>query len=108
RLERAAVRFDDEAHLRRFVDRLIASQGRHLDASLPYVDAKLDDGSRLHAIAPPLSPNGTMVSIRRFRPRPFTEDELIAQGFVAPGMIELLQVAVRGRCNIVIAGGAAA
>lgn len=108
RLERTAVRFDDERHLRRLVDRIVGMQGRHLDASSPHVDAMLDDGSRLHVVVPPISTRGTIVSIRRFRARRFEEAELLAQGFCSAQQLELLRLAVESRCNIVIAGGAAA
>lgn len=108
RLERTTVKFDDERHLRRLIDRVVGMQGRHLDASSPYVDAMLDDGSRFHAVVPPLSVRGAVVSIRRFRARRFEEEELLAQGFFSPQALELLRLAVESRCNIVIAGGAAA
>ncbi|UTW12048.1 CpaF family protein [Marinobacterium rhizophilum] len=108
RLELTPVRFDDEAHLRRFVDRLVSAQGRHLDAGSPMVDARLSDGSRLHAVIPPLCGRGTVVSIRRFRVETTTRDELLQQGFISEPMLELLSLAVRGGLNIVIAGGAAA
>lgn len=108
RLERTSVRFDDERHLRRLLERMVAACGRHVDASSPYVDATLDDGSRLHAVVPPLSSRGAVVSIRRFRARRFEEKELLAQGFFSNQVLELLRLAVQGRCNIVIAGGASA
>lgn len=108
RLERTAVVFDDERHLRRLLDRLVAAQGKHLDAGSPHVDARLDDGSRLHAVIPPLCAKGTVVSIRRFRLQPLQPDELLAQGFMSAHMLELLKLAVEGRSNIAIAGGAAA
>lgn len=108
RLERTDVKFDDERHLRRLLDRLVAMHGRHIDASSPHVDAKLDDGSRLHAVVPPLSVRGAVVSIRRFRARRFEEQELLEQGFFSPQALELLRIAVESRRNVVIAGGAAA
>lgn len=108
RLERTDIRFDDERHVRRLLDRLVAMHGRHIDASSPHVDAKLDDGSRLHAVVPPLSARGTVISIRRFRARRFDERELLEQGFFSPQALELLRVAVESRCNLVVAGGAAA
>ncbi len=108
RLELTAVRFDDEAHLRRFLDRLVSAQGRHLDAGSPMVDARLSDGSRLHAVIPPLCGRGTVVSIRRFRVETIRRDELLEQGFISESMLELLSLAVRAGLNIVIAGGAGA
>ncbi len=108
RLERTALRFDDDAHLRRFLDRIVSAQGRHLDASSPMVDAKLPDGSRLHAVIPPLCALGAVVSIRRFRADPVTAAELVERGFLSAPMLEVLQLAVNAGQNVVIAGSAAA
>ena len=108
RLEKSNVRFDDEAHLRRFVDRFVGSHGKHLDSSNPAVDAKLPDGSRLHAIIPPLSPTGTVVSIRRFRQSHASLDDLLRSGMLSKEMAETLKRAVRSRINILFAGGAGA
>ncbi|WP_416397240.1 CpaF family protein [Allohahella sp. A8] len=105
-LERSSVGFDDEAHLRRFVDRFVGSQGKHLDSSNPAVDAKLPDGSRLHAIIPPLSPVGTVVSIRRFHQSHASLKDLVTKGMLSEGMAETLRLAVRNRVNIVFTGGA--
>ena len=106
-LSKTAIRFDDSAHLRRFLDRLVAAQGRHLDEASPLVDARLSDGSRLHAVLPPLSSRGPIVSIRRFRVNPFSLNELITEGVLNQEMADLLKLAVAGRLNIVVAGGAA-
>nr|WP_082708594.1 CpaF family protein [Marinobacterium profundum] len=108
RLQLTDVRFDDEAHLRRFLDRLVAGQGRHLDAGSPMVDARLSDGSRLHAVIPPLCGRGTIVSIRRFRVETITREELLQQGFISEPMLDLLKLVVQAGLNLVIAGGAAA
>lgn len=107
-LERSPVHFDDEAHLRRFVDRFVSSHGKHLDSSNPAVDTKLPDGSRLHAIIPPLSPVGTVVSIRRFRSSHAELSDLVASGMLSETMAETLRLAIRFRINIVFAGGAGA
>ncbi len=107
-LQRTDLRFDDEAHLRRFLDRLISAQGRHLDAGSPMVDAKLADGSRLHAVIPPLCALGAIVSIRRFRAEPVTSAELVSRGVLSAPMLELLRLAVSAGQNIIIAGSAAA
>ena len=106
RLERSTVQFDDEAHLRRFVDRFVGSHGKHLDSSNPAVDAKLPDGSRLHAVIPPLSPTGTVVSIRRFRQSHACLNDLVESGMLSEAMAETLLLAIRSRINIVFAGGA--
>lgn len=108
KLERSPVRFDDEAHLRRFVDRFVGSHGKHLDSSNPAVDTRLPDGSRLHAIIPPLSPAGTVVSIRRFRHSHAGLKDLVSGGTLSQEMADILRLAVRSRINIVIAGGAGA
>ncbi len=108
KLTRTDVRFDDDAHLRRFLDRLISAQGRHLDASNPMVDAKLPDGSRLHAVIPPLCALGAVVSIRRFQEETITASNLVERGAMSPAMLDLLQLAVGTGQNIVIAGSAAA
>lgn len=108
RLEATSLSFDDEAHLQRFVARLIAPLGKHLDASTPIVDARLADGSRLHAVCAPLTPDGILVSIRRFRRHHLTGARLVDIGFLSPGLLALLEAAVVARLNIVISGGAGA
>jgi pilus assembly protein CpaF len=106
RLERTGVRFDDEQHLMRLLDRLVASHGRHLDEASPYVDVRLADGSRLHAVIPPLA-EAPVMSIRRSRRVPFRIDELFDCQTLTPEMGEFLAAAVRGRLNVLISGGAA-
>ncbi len=106
RLERTGVRFDDGAHLLRILGRLVGSQGRHLDEASPHVDVRLPDGSRLHALIPPLAA-APVVSIRRMRPVPFRLEELAAGGTISPQVGTLLAAAVRGRLNILISGGTA-
>ena len=107
-LQKTDIEFDDDAHLRRFLDRIIALQGRHLDASNPMVDAKLADGSRLHAVIPPLCANGAVISIRRFRMDDVGADDLVSSGFMSQAMMDTLQLAVKAGVNIVVAGSAAA
>ena len=107
KLEKSEVRFDDEAHLRRIIDRMVSAHGRHLDTGSPMVDARLKDGSRLHAIIPPLCARGTIVSIRRFRVKPFSPEELVEAGFLNKPMLNLLQLLVAARVNIVVSGSAA-
>ncbi|HEV7669335.1 MAG TPA: CpaF family protein [Thermoanaerobaculia bacterium] len=106
RLERTRVRFDDGAHLVRILGRLVGSQGRHLDEASPHVDVRLPDGSRLHALIPPLSV-APVVSIRRMRPVPFRLEELAASGTISGDLGSLFAAAVRGRLNILISGGTA-
>lgn len=106
KLERSSVRFDDEPHLRRFVDRFVGGHGKHLDATNPAVDTRLPDGSRLHAVIPPLSPSGTVVSIRRFRPSHSSLQDLVMSGTLSEAMADTLKLAVGCGVNIVFAGGA--
>ncbi|WP_168203150.1 CpaF family protein [Marinobacter fonticola] len=108
KLELTQLHFDDESHLRRFVDRYIAAQGKHLDSATPAVDARLPDGSRMHVVIPPLSPAGTLVSIRCFRESHSSLEDLIQSGMLSREMADLLIFAVQGGLNIVIAGGAGA
>lgn len=107
-LERTDVMFDDDAHLRGFVDRILSTQGRHLDSSNPMVDAKLADGSRIHAVIPPLCNRAAVVSIRRFRSEGVGPEQLVAKGFMSLEMLGLLQAAVDAGVNIVVAGSAGA
>jgi pilus assembly protein CpaF len=107
RLERTGVRFDDESHLRRLLSRMVSAQGRHLDEASPMVDVRLADGSRLHALLPPLSAKGPTVSIRRSRAVPLRLDELFANGTLSPDMGSFLAAAVRSGLNLVVSGGAA-
>lgn len=108
RLEKTGVEFDDADHIRRFLDRIISQQGRHLDASSPMVDAKLPDGSRLHAVIPPLIADGAVISIRRFRADDVGPEALVRSGFMSQTILETLQLAVKAGINIVVAGSAAA
>lgn len=102
------VSFDDQAHLRRFLDRLLAIQGKALDSSNPMVDARLPDGSRVHAVIPPLCSLGAIVSIRRFQQHNQDVGELLEQGFVTKGVLGVLELCVEAGLNIVVAGGASA
>ena len=108
RLERTAVRFDDEAHLRRILRRMVATQGRRLDEAVPWVDLRLPDGSRLNAVLSPVSLRGSVVSIRRARETVYRLDELVAFGTLTSEMADLLMAAVRLRRNLVVSGGAGA
>ena len=106
RLEKTGVRFDDEAHLRRILRRMVATQGRRLDESSPHVDLRLPDGSRLNAVLSPVSLRGSVVSIRRVRESAYRREEVVAFGTLDAATADLLTNAVRLRRNIVISGGA--
>ena len=106
RLEKTPVRFDDEAHLRRLLTRLVAGHGRHIEEATPYVDVRLADGSRLHAMIPPVSSVGPVLSIRRTRPVPLRMEQLVAARTLSPEMGRFLQAAVKTGLNILVSGGA--
>lgn len=104
RLVRTGARFRDERHVEEVARRLAAAAGRRLDAAHPYADARLPDGSRLHAILPPCAVRGAAITIRRFgRSFPAFAD-LERAGTVSPGEAERLRAAVRERQNVVVAG----
>ncbi|MEW2356503.1 TadA family conjugal transfer-associated ATPase [Spirillospora sp. NPDC029432] len=104
-LTRTATRFPDEAALRRLAQRLTAAAGRRLDDASPYADARLPGGIRLHAVLPPIAPNGTCLSLRLPRRRAFTLDELVAAGTVPPAGAGLLSAVVTARAAFLVTGG---
>lgn len=104
-LEPTDVRFDDDAHLMKIIDRIVSRVGRRIDESSPMVDARLPDGSRVNAIVPPLALDGPILSIRRFGVRTLGLDDLLEMGSLSPGMAELLKGAIKARLNTLIAGG---
>ena len=105
KLQRTAVGFTSEEHLRRVIDRIVSRVGRRIDESSPLVDARLADGSRVNAIIPPLAFSGSTLTIRKFSKDPFTVDDLIAFGTLSPEMAELLRACVEARLNIIVSGG---
>ena len=105
RLQRASLRFDDAGTLRDACVRLAARAGRRLDDAQPMVDARLADGSRLNVVLPPLAPDGPLLTLRRFAPRPFTLAELVELGSLSSADADLLDGCVRARLSIVISGG---
>jgi pilus assembly protein CpaF len=107
-LEFTSVQFRDDAHLMRIIDRIVSKVGRRVDESNPMVDARLLDGSRVNAIIPPLAVDGPLLSIRRFGTDKLTAADLVAKRAVSPGMMALLEAAVKARLNIVIVGGTGA
>jgi pilus assembly protein CpaF len=104
-LERTRVRFPDDAAVRRLAQRLAAPSGRRLDDAQPWVDARLPDGVRLHAVLAPVAAPGTCVSLRVPRRRAFTLDELVAAGAVPPDGAELLRRLVASRTAFLVTGG---
>jgi pilus assembly protein CpaF len=108
RLEECDIRFRDEAHLRQIIDRIVSRVGRRIDESVPMVDARLSDGSRVNAIIPPLALDGAVLSIRRFGVDPLRMDDFLELGTVTPEIATLLEGCVYGRLNILISGGTGA
>ncbi len=107
-LELTGISFRDSAHLLRIIDKIVSQVGRRVDESTPMVDARLTDGSRVNAIIPPLAVDGPLVSIRRFSTDKLMPADLVERKALTPGMMTLLEAAVRARMNIIIAGGTGA
>jgi pilus assembly protein CpaF len=104
-LQRSVVRFSDEAAVRGLAQRLAALAGRRLDDSSPYVDAALPDGTRLHAVLPPVASGGTCLSLRTFSARAFTLADLEAAGTLRGGSAGLLRAIIRARAAFLVSGG---
>lgn len=98
-------RFSSEEHLRKVIERIVAKVGRRIDESSPLVDARLEDGSRVNAIIPPLAVNGSSLTIRKFSKIPLTVQNLVDFGTLTPEMAELLDACVRAKLNIIVSGG---
>ncbi|MCL6449671.1 MAG: CpaF family protein [Acetobacteraceae bacterium] len=107
RLELSPIRFRDEDHLMEVISRIVAPLGRRVDQSSPYVDARLPDGSRVHAIVPPLALDGPALTIRKFARQALTLEDLVGLESLSPEMAGFLKVCVQGRLNLVVSGGAA-
>ncbi len=107
-LELTGISFRDSAHLLRIIDKIVSQVGRRVDESTPMVDARLLDGSRVNAIIPPLAVDGPLVSIRRFSTDKLMPADLVERKAMTPGMMSLIEAAVRARMNIIIAGGTGA
>ncbi len=107
-LELTSVSFRDTPHLLRIIDKIVSQVGRRIDESTPMVDARLIDGSRVNAIIPPLAVDGPLLSIRRFSTDKLMPKDLVERKAMTPGMMELLEAAVKARLNIIIAGGTGA
>ena len=105
KLELTKVKFRDNDHLMHIVDRILAPLGRRIDESSPLVDARLEDGSRVNIIIPPLSLKGPCLTIRKFSKKPFTVENLIAFGTMDHKMAQFLRACVQARVNILVSGG---
>ena len=108
KIERTTVRFKDNEHLMRVIERIVSSVGRRIDESSPMVDARLQDGSRVNAIIPPLSIDGPVVSIRRFGAEPLRMAMLIENKALTKDIADMLQMVVTARLNVLISGGTGA
>ena len=105
RLFQTDLRFSDEEHLRRTIDRIVSRVGRRVDEASPMVDARLPDGSRVNAVLPPIALDGCSLTIRKFSKDPFTVKDLVTIGTLTRPAAEVLDACVRGRLNILISGG---
>ncbi|MFQ5522471.1 MAG: CpaF family protein [Acidimicrobiia bacterium] len=105
KLYKSDVRFVDETHLRRIIDKIVGQIGRRVDEATPMVDARLPDGSRVNAIIAPLAIGGPFLTVRKFAVDPFQEADLITFGTMTQRVADFLRACVRGRLNIIISGG---
>jgi pilus assembly protein CpaF len=108
KIERTNVTFKDDEHLMRVIERIVSSVGRRIDESSPMVDARLQDGSRVNAIIPPLAIDGPVVSIRRFGSDPLKMAMLIEYKALTKDIADMLQMVVHARLNVLISGGTGA
>jgi pilus assembly protein CpaF len=104
-LEPVSVRFKDDRHLLRIIDKIVSRVGRRIDESSPLVDARLPDGSRVNAIIPPLAVDGPLLSIRKFSKIPLDFDKLVDNNSISRQMAEILKALVRVKQSILISGG---
>jgi pilus assembly protein CpaF len=102
------TKFHDDQQLRRTIDKIVGKVGRRVDESSPYVDARLPDGSRVNAVIPPLAIDGPALTIRKFSADPYQADDLIEFGTMTSPVAKFLEACVRGRINILVAGGTGA
>jgi len=105
RIEKTPIRFRDNLHVLRVIEKIVAPLGRRIDESVPMVDARLPDGSRVNAIIPPLALNGPTLTIRKFSKVPFTINDLLRMGSLNENMANFLKAAVESKLNIFISGG---
>ena len=108
KIESTNVTFKDDEHLMRVIERIVSSVGRRIDESSPMVDARLQDGSRVNAIIPPLAIDGPVVSIRRFGSEPLRMAQLIENNALTKDISDMLQMCVTARLNVLISGGTGA
>ena len=105
KLQLTDITFKDEKHLLRIIDKIVSAVGRRVDESNPYVDARLQDGSRFNAMVPPIAVDGSLVSIRKFKKEKLAIDDLVKFGAFTEEMAAYLQAAVACRLNVIVSGG---
>lgn len=105
KLHRVPVTFENNEHVLRIIDRIVAPLGRRIDESSPYVDARLQDGSRVNAVIPPISLVGPVLTIRKFSKNPITVEQLVQFGSITMESLQFLKACVEARLNIIISGG---
>ena len=105
KLSETPVRFKDDAHLLHIIEKIVSQVGRRIDEAQPIVDARLQDGSRVNAIIPPLALDGPCLSIRRFGRHVITQDEMVAYKTLTPGILRFLSACVQCKCTVLISGG---
>ncbi|MFI2565934.1 CpaF family protein [Paenarthrobacter sp. NPDC018779] len=105
RLHPTGTTFSSDSHLRRVIERIVSRIGRRIDESSPLVDARLEDGSRVNAVIPPLAVDGPSLTIRKFSAVPLTVDDLIKFDSISPAMAQVLDACVKARLNIIVSGG---
>lgn len=105
KIHRVPITFENDEHVMRIIEKIVAPLGRRVDESSPYVDARLQDGSRVNAIIPPISLIGPTITIRLFAKSPFTVEQLIENETFSPEAIEFLKACVKGKINMIVSGG---
>lgn len=105
KIHRVPVTFENNEHVMRIIDRIVAPLGRRIDEASPYVDARLQDGSRVNAVIPPISLVGPTLTIRKFSKNPITVDQLVQFGSLSAESLQFLKACVEARLNVVISGG---
>ncbi len=105
KLHRVPITFENNEHVMRIIDRIVAPLGRRIDEFSPYVDARLQDGSRVNAVIPPISLVGPVLTIRKFSKNPITIEQMIQFGSISNEAVQFLKACVEARLNIVISGG---
>ncbi len=105
KLHRVPVTFESNEHVMRIIDRIVAPLGRRIDESSPYVDARLQDGSRVNAVIPPISLVGPVLTIRKFSKNPISVEQMVQFGSITNEAVQFLKACVESRLNIIISGG---